>query len=204
MKKRTIFSTLLTLFATATLWATPFVTTTVTEGSFAEDTQWYTLRLGTSGAVLADNEGAEYITVGRASTQYEAKDLWCFTGNETDGYTIYNRQAGPNMVLASSTSMDANGANTYPILYDKSSLPAGHVTSWDFITSTSIANVEGYYMQLHGTGNTLTFNKDIPLSITTPEGTQPIRLYDLQGNPTEGTTTGIYVTSEGQKVWIKR
>ena len=38
----------------------------------------------------------------------------------------------------------------------------------------------------------------------TLEGTKPIRLYDLQGNPTEGTTTGIFVTSEGQKVWIKR
>ena len=153
MKKRTLFCTLLTLFATATLWATPFMTTTVTDGTFAAHTAWYTLRLGNGGAVLADNEGNEFISIGRATTQYEDKDLWCFTGNATDGYTIYNKQAGPNMVLASSTSMNANGANTYPILYDKGSLPAGHVASWDFITSTSIANVEGYYMQLHGTSH---------------------------------------------------
>ena len=88
MKKRTLLSTLLTLFTSATLWAAPFVTTTVTDGAFANGTSWYTLRLGNGGAVLADNEGAAYISVGRATTQYEAKDLWCFVGNDTDGYTI--------------------------------------------------------------------------------------------------------------------
>ena len=95
MKKRNLLTSLLTLFASATLWAAvPFVTTTVTNGQFAEGTSWYTLRLGEGGAVLADNENAEFISVGRATTQYEDKDLWCFTGNDTDGYTIYNKQAG--------------------------------------------------------------------------------------------------------------
>ena len=68
MKKRTLFSTLLTLFASATLWAAPFVTTTVSNGQFAEGTQWYTMRLGNGGAILADNEGAAFISVGRATT----------------------------------------------------------------------------------------------------------------------------------------
>ena len=207
MKKRTIFSTLLTLFATATLWATPFATTTVTEGSFAEDTQWYTLRLGTSGAVLADNEGAEYIPVGRASTQYEAKDLWCFTGNETDGYTIYNRQAGPNMVLASSTSMDASGANTYPILYDKSSLPAGHVTSWDFITSTSIANVEGYYMQLHGTTHKVNnFGGNGKLAFWTggADAGSTVQIALAEGSLEILATNGTFTASNANKTWHSR
>ena len=91
MKKRNSFTSLLTLFASATLWAAPFVTTTVSNGQFAEGTQWYTMRLGNGGAILADNENASFITVGRATTQYEDKDLWCFVGNDTDGYTIYNR-----------------------------------------------------------------------------------------------------------------
>ena len=153
MNKRTLLSTLLTLFASATLWAAPFVTTTVTDGAFADGTSWYTLRLGNGGAVLADNEGAAYISVGRATTQYEAKDLWCFVGNDTDGYTIYNKQAGPSKVLASPSAMDNQGGNTYPTLCDAATLPAGHIATWDFPSSDKIANVEGYYMQLHGTSH---------------------------------------------------
>lgn len=157
MKKRNLLTTLLTLFASATLWAAPFVTTTVTDGNFAAGTHWYTLRLGTGGAILADNEGAEFINVGRATTQYEDKDLWCFTGNDTDGYTLYNRQAGAGKVLASPTKMEAisgyggTGGSTYPILCDASNIPTGYVSAWDFIGSTDIAEAEGYYMQLHGT-----------------------------------------------------
>jgi hypothetical protein len=157
MKKRTLLYTLLTLFASATLWATPFVTTTINSGQFAAGTQWYTMRLGESGAVLADNESAEFISIGRATTQYEDKDLWCFVGNDSDGYTIYNKQAGTSKVLASSSQMSAlsgyggTGGSTYPILYDKNNIPTGHIATWDFPTSNKIANVEGYYMQLHGT-----------------------------------------------------
>ena len=157
MRKRTLLSTLLTLFASATLWAAPFVTTTVTNGQFAEGTQWYTMRLGEGGAILADNESAAFISVGRATTQYEDKDLWCFVGNDTDGYTIYNKQAGAYRVLASSTKMSAiagyggTGGSTYPILHETTAIPEGYVSTWDFIGSSDIANVEGYYMQLHGT-----------------------------------------------------
>ncbi|MBR3860191.1 MAG: exo-alpha-sialidase [Bacteroidaceae bacterium] len=151
MKKERLLTALLTFFATATLWATPFVTTTVTDGQFAAKTSWYTMRLGVGGAVLADNAGAAYISIGRATTQYEAKDLWCFVGNETSGYTIYNKQAGPGKVLASPSTMDAQGANTYPVLCDVATLPAGHIAAWDFLASDKISNVEGYFMQLHGT-----------------------------------------------------
>ena len=151
MKKRTTLIALLTLFATATLWAAPFVTTTVTDGTFATHTPWYTLRIGNGGAVLADNEGAEFISIGRATTQYEDKDLWCFVGNATDGYTLYNKQAGAGKVLASPSTLSGEGQNTYPILCDAANLPTGYVAAWDFVSSTSIANVEGYYMQLHGT-----------------------------------------------------
>ena len=157
MKKRKLPITLLTLFASATLWAVPFATTTVTNGQFAEGTQWYTMRLGEGGAILADNENAEFISVGRATTQYEDKDLWCFTGNDTDGYTIYNKQAGAGKILGSSAEMKAisgyggTGGGTYPILYSISELPSGYVCAWDFVSSDKIANVEGYYMQLHGT-----------------------------------------------------
>lgn len=139
-------------------WAqAPFKTTTVTDGAFAENTPWYTMRIGANGAILSDNNGAEYISVGSAVTEYEDADLWCFTGNDADGYTIYNKQAGPNKVLASSSQMKTlagyggTGGSTYPILYAVDAVPEGFISSWDFSSSTNIADVEGWYMRLHGT-----------------------------------------------------
>ena len=207
MKQRILFSTLLTLFATATLWATPFVTTTVSDNNFAEDTQWYTLRLGTGGAILADNEGAEYITIGRANTQYEAKDLWCFAGNDADGYTIYNKQAGPYMVLASSTTMSANGEHTHPILCDKESLPTGYATSWDFLTSTSISNVEGYYMQLHGTPykvNNFGGNGKLAFWVGGADAGSTIQIALAEGSLEILAANGTFTASNGNKTWHSR
>lgn len=135
----------------------PFITTTITNGEFADNTTWYVMRLGESGAVLADNEEATYITVGRANTTYEDKDLWCFVGNAANGYAIYNKQAGTGKVLASSSTMGTlagyggTGGSTYPTMQTAGSLPSGYIGTWDFSASTKIANVNGWFMKLHGT-----------------------------------------------------
>ena len=204
MKKRTLLSTLLTLFASATLWAAPFVTTTVTDGAFANGTSWYTLRLGNGGAVLADNEGAAYISVGRATTQYEAKDLWCFVGNDTDGYTIYNKQAGPSKVLASPSAMDNQGGNTYPTLCDAATLPTGHIATWDFPSSDKIANVEGYYMQLHGTSHKVNnFGGNGKLAFWTggADAGSTLQIALAETSLEVLASTGAFTASNSNKTW---
>ena len=45
--------------------------------------------------------------------------------------------------------------------------------------------------------------KNIPSGIVPVKIDESTRLYDLQGRPVEKVTPGIYITSEGQKVWIK-
>ena len=92
MKKSLLFTFLglfVALFASAQV---PFETTTITDGKFDDATTWYLMRIGTGNAVITDNDGAEYISVGRATTSYEDKDLWCFVDKGTDGYAIYNKQ----------------------------------------------------------------------------------------------------------------
>lgn len=156
MKKT--FTFLLSLFVVASVWAqVPFKVTTIENGEFAEGTVWYTMGIGDGAKLIKDNAGAEYITLGSAQITGADEELWCFVGNDTDGYAVYNKQAGTTKVLASSTAMSAisgyggTGGSTYPTMQDADALPEGYVGRWDFATSDKIADVDGYFMKIHGT-----------------------------------------------------
>lgn len=156
MKKTLLF--ILFAVASVCMYAqVPFKTTTIENGAFAEETTWYTMMIGNDARVISDNEGADYIALNRSYTNNEDKDLWCFVGNSTDGYTIYNKQAGAGKILASSAIMSAmegvggKGGSTYPTMQPADALPEGYIGQWDFSPSDKIAGVNGYFMRLHGT-----------------------------------------------------
>ncbi len=156
--KRNLLTALAVLCYTAYICAaTPFKTTTIENGEFAAGTTWYTMGIGTGGAIISDNDGADHIALGRATTTYEDCDLWCFVGNDTDGYAVYNKQAGTSKVLASHTTMSSisgyggTGGSTYPTMQPADALPDGYIGLWDFATSNDIADIDGYYMKIHGT-----------------------------------------------------
>ena len=65
MTKRLTSLALACLCMLASWAATPFVPTTVTNGQFAADTQWYSLAIGASKLRIADNNGAAAITARR-------------------------------------------------------------------------------------------------------------------------------------------
>ena len=149
---------MLSLFAVASMWAqVPFKVTTIENGEFAEGTTWYTMAIGEGAKLIKDNAGAEYITLGSALVSGADEELWCFVGNATDGYAVYNKQAGAGKVLASKTTMSAisgyggTGGSTYPTMQDADNLPSGYVGRWDFSVSNKIADVNGYFMKIHGT-----------------------------------------------------
>ena len=135
----------------------PFKTTTIENGTFAEGTTWYTMGIGEGAKLIKDNAGADHIALGISTPKGNDDELWCFVGNATDGYAVYNKQAGTNKVLASKTTMSAisgyggTGGSTYPTMQDAANLPSGYVGRWDFATSNKIANVNGYFMRIHGT-----------------------------------------------------
>lgn len=156
--RKTLLATMLSLFAVACMWAeVPFKVTTIENGEFAPGTTWYTMAIGDGAKIIKDNAGAEHIILGSSLAKYTDDELWCFVGNEADGYSVYNKQAGAGKVLASSTNMSAisgyggTGGSTYPTMQDALSLPAGYVGRWDFSASNKIANVDGYFMKIHGT-----------------------------------------------------
>ena len=157
MKKISTF--LLSLFAVAAVSAqVPFKATTIENGDFAEGTTWYTMGIGEGAKLIKDNDGADYIALGVSTPKGNDDELWCFVGNATDGYAVYNKQAGAGKVLASKTEMNAiagyggTGGSTYPTMQDAEALPEGYVGRWDFSASDKIAGVNGYFMKIHGTG----------------------------------------------------
>ena len=157
MKKISTF--LLSLFAVAAVSAqVPFKATTIENGDFAEGTTWYTMGIGEGAKLIKDNDGADYIALGVSTPKGNDDELWCFVGNATDGYAVYNKQAGAGKVLASKTEMNAiagiggTGGSTYPTMQDAEALPEGYVGRWDFSASDKIAGVDGYFMKIHGTG----------------------------------------------------
>ncbi len=146
------------VFSAAAMFAqVPFKATTIENGEFAEGTTWYTMGIGEGAKLIKDNAGADHIALGVSTPKGNDDELWCFVGNDTDGYAVYNKQAGPTKVLASKTTMSAisgyggTGGSTYPIMQDAANLPDGYVGRWDFATSDKIANVNGYFMRIHGT-----------------------------------------------------
>lgn len=149
MRKGLLSIVLLSFLALSTFAATPFKVTTIENGEFAPNTVWYTMTIGGKVKAISDNDDADCITFGRL--KYEDKDLWCFVGSEANGFAIYNKQAGVEKVLASSTTMLNNGGNTYPTMQKVNAMPAGYVALWDFTSSDKIAGTTGYFMILHGT-----------------------------------------------------
>ncbi|MBR4967584.1 MAG: exo-alpha-sialidase [Bacteroidaceae bacterium] len=146
------------VLSTAAMFAqTPFKTTTIENGDFAEGTTWYTMGIGVGAKLIKDNAGADHIALGVSTPKGNDDELWCFVGNATDGYAVYNKQAGTSKVLASKTSMSAisgyggTGGSTHPTMQDAANLPNGYVGRWDFAASNKIANVNGYFMRIHGT-----------------------------------------------------
>ena len=148
MKK--LFTLFLSLLAVAIVWAqVPFKVTTIENGEFAKGTTWYTMGIGEGAKLIKDNAGADHIALGVSTPKGADDELWCFVGNDTDGYAVYNKQAGTAKVLASKTTMGSlagyggTGGSTYPTMQDEAALPSGYVGRWDFSASDKIADVDG-------------------------------------------------------------
>lgn len=170
MRKSTrLISLLLGLCWAVAGWAdVPFTPTTIENGEFVVGTKWYTIKIGANGYVISDNEDASYISLATSTTEYEDADLWCFVGNDTDGYQIYNKQAGVGKVLASPTTMSGTtGATAYVVLKDTSDL-TGYTDLWLFADSDDLGDeINGQYMYQKSTTANKVNNRDNILAFWT-------------------------------------
>ncbi len=207
-----------------------YETTKVENGEFVGQIPWYTIQIGQQGYVLKDNGSANYIALD--DTELDSGDpsqLWCFTGNEEEGYNIYNKQAGATKVLAAPTTMSGTtGGGSFPVLKEKDNLPSGYTAVWRFMDSNSLGSTDVAYAYMYEDGyiankvnnrdNKLAFwtggqDAGSTLQIRYVETTTSIdelkgengnvkAVYDLQGRQVEVATDGIYIV-DGEKVLVK-
>ena len=147
---------------------TRYETTVVSNGNFADGTAWYTIQIGQQGYVLADNGDADYIALDNTVLDTEnPAQLWCFTGNEQDGYRIYNMQAGGSKVLAAPTAMlGSTGAGSFPTMQPLGNLPEGYTDLWKFADSDDLGSedVSHAYMYEVGYESNKVNNRDSKLA----------------------------------------
>ena len=211
---------------------TRYTTTTVTNGEFADTTSWYTMQIGQDGYVLANNGSASYIALNNTEVnQSNPAHLWCFTGNEKDGYHIYNKEAGALKVLAAPTQMlGTTGSASHPTLQLANALPAGYTATWRFANSSDLgSNSVAYaYMYEDGYPANKVNNRDNKLAFWNggqdagstlrilfaykdiPTGVQNVTIsgngdatYDLSGRKVNTTHKGVYI-QDGEKKYIKK
>ena len=205
-------------------------TTKVVDGEFVGDIPWYTIQIGQQGYVLADNGNAEYIALNNTDLDAEnPAHLWCFTGNEEDGYCIYNKQAGPGKVLAAPTTMSGTtGGSSYPVLKEKDNLPAGYTAVWRFMDSSNLGSTDVAYAYMYEDGYVANKvnNRDNKLAfwtggqdsgstlqvryVSTTSGIAFVEyknisecIYDLQGRKVECAQNGSIYIVDGEKMFVK-
>ncbi|MCM1029507.1 MAG: glycoside hydrolase [Pseudoflavonifractor sp.] len=132
-----------------------FATTGAVNGSFPADAKWFVVAL--NGRSVPYKAGSDRITLNGETLDWTDSQLYCITGSESTGYTIYNKAAGPGMQLASPKTMTGDGKNTYAIL--KAPGDDSYSYLWDITPSDKISGKTGYFISQHGApGNAMNNN----------------------------------------------
>lgn len=94
----------LSVITTKAQTAVDYQTSTApSNGSFAADTHWFTIRLRGTYLSVENADNNSYLYSGNGFNTIENtidKGLWCVVGDETKGYKFYNKSVGPTKVLA--------------------------------------------------------------------------------------------------------
>ena len=97
-----LFAVLLTsVGAWAQDYEMPVISPVPTDGAWAVNTTWYTIKTGNNYYFRQDGKNATtgVITLKQVPRTTEDVGLWCVTGNATDGYMLYNKAEGPTSPL---------------------------------------------------------------------------------------------------------
>lgn len=163
MKKITTLASV--LLAAASASAVPFQATTITDGKFAADTQWYLMQI--KGAYCHAPAADAPITIDGA-IDFSDSDYWCIVGSDAEGYTIYNKAYGTEMMLCAPSNpaaeeFGANGLTAFAEVMAPGK--SGYSYNWTFAESTSVEGA--YYVNITGNASAVLNNRDGKLAFWT-------------------------------------
>lgn len=131
-------------------------------GRWAANTKWYFIHFLNSDAYHTDGylatEGDEYINsngqllLNGTTKPQSSAGLWCIVGDETKGFSFYNRKTGVNKVL----SMTESG-----VAKVLAKGTAGQVQAFDYAASTHATYGGKATFKFHGSTNTYWNNSDL-------------------------------------------
>ena len=186
----------------------PFTSTAITaDQKFASNTLWYTLQIGSNEYYLSKPNAEGQIDLTKALSDFSDADLWCFVGNDTEGYRIYNKAAGATKVLAADPTKNANtGGNSYVTLKDANNL-GGYVDLWTISKSDQLTGKTSYFLELKGHSGWKMNNRDNKLAFWTTgaDHGSSLQILPVSGtidvNPSTGTLTANGNSATYRALW---
>lgn len=113
--------------------------------------KWYYVK-NNNTYYLSHEAGQDHIALNDAAKTIDENNkdafTWAFVGNPFQGYQIVNRATGNTHVLSSSTSVEGNDANVFPVMTELATLASGNNEYWIPTSSSNIAN--GFYLAQKG------------------------------------------------------
>ena len=130
--------------------------------------KWYYVK-NNNTYYLSHKSGQDHIALNNEAKTIDENNkdafTWAFVGNPFNGYHIVNRATGNTHVLSSSTSVEGNDANVFPVMTELSTLASGNNEYWMPTSSSNIEN--GFYLAQKGFANNRLNNRNSKLAYWT-------------------------------------
>ena len=111
----------------------------IAANSYDKIEKWYYINFDSDNRhYLYHNPEADHIALNKKSLDLNNEDayFWAFVGNPFDGFQIVNKLAGEGWILSSSTTIEGNGASTYPIMTELANIPSDNNELWTLTGSS--------------------------------------------------------------------
>ena len=112
--------------------------------------KWYYISITASKLFFNYAENAYDMTLNEKLPETLPGDQhkFCFVGNVIDGFTIYNKAAGPEMILTAPTEMLGGAGGESFVIMDYTPVLEGYNETWDIMTSPHLDG--GFLLYQHG------------------------------------------------------
>ena len=123
---------------------------------------WETMQIAAAGYYISTDGTESKLELSKMTSQLDDTDLWYRVQNDDGSYSLYNKAAGPDKVLAASTTMSGTtGGSTFPKMVEKDNVPAGYTAEWTLTTANNLSPEDGeeFYIFEKGTSYALN-NRD--------------------------------------------